>query len=78
MSDAGIIYSPSNFVHLTIIFQFFSILHYRFGSQRDLRHKHANSICIQLHRSDQKTPLIPTNSPNLKNDFSSISSKLIL
>lgn len=58
MSDAGIIYSPSNFVHLTIIFQFFSIQHYRFGSQRDLRHKHVNSLCIQLHTLRQKTPPI--------------------
>lgn len=69
MSDAGIIYSPSNFVHLTIIFQFFSILHCCFGSQRDLRHKHTNPICIQLHRSAQKISLFSTKCTNSKNDF---------
>lgn len=72
MSDAGIIYSPSNFVHLTIIFQFFSILHSRFGSQRDLRHKHVHLICIQLHTLRLKTPLFSTNSTIPKNDFSII------
>ncbi len=47
MSDAGIIYSLSNFVHLTIISQFCSIQHFNFGLKRDFRHTHPNLTDIK-------------------------------